>query len=84
MSIIGFISKESPVVGVGKARERLGSSRVSMKKDKNSHKNRGERCLSGARGLGSSGQVMDVPLVDHAVPLVVIFPLPPPLPLSLI
>ena len=83
MSVIDLPSKEFLVVSVGKAREKLKSDRVSMN-DKNSHKNRGERCLSGARGLGSSGQVMDVPLVDHAVPLVVIFPLPPPLPLSLI
>jgi hypothetical protein len=29
------------VIGVAKVRERLGSSRVSMKNDKNSHKNRG-------------------------------------------
>ena len=30
------------MIGVAKVRERLGSSRVSMKNDKNSHKNRGE------------------------------------------
>lgn len=34
MSIVDFPSIESPVVGVQKARERLGSSRVSMKNDK--------------------------------------------------
>lgn len=40
VSIIGFISKESPVVGVGKARERLGSNRVSIKNDKDIQENR--------------------------------------------
>lgn len=41
VSALGLSSKESPVVGVGKARERLGRSRVRMKDDKNSHKKRG-------------------------------------------
>ena len=55
MSIIGFISKESPVVGVGKARERLGSSRVSMKNDKNSQENRGGGAGGTWPGQQSSG-----------------------------
>ena len=41
VSIVGFPSIESPMVGVGKARESLGSSRASMKNDKNSQENRG-------------------------------------------
>lgn len=50
VSALGLSSKESPVVGVRKARERLGRSRVSMKDDKNSHKKRGERGLWRACG----------------------------------
>ena len=34
VSIVGFPSIESPVVGVRKAKERLGSSRACMKNDK--------------------------------------------------
>lgn len=34
MSILGFPSKESTVIGVGEARKRLVSSRVSMENDK--------------------------------------------------
>lgn len=83
MFIIGFLSKDSPVVGVGKPRERLGSSRVSMN-NKSSHKYKGEESLWEAHGLGSSHQVMDVSSVDLAVPLDVVFPMPPSLPLSLI
>jgi hypothetical protein len=44
-SIVGFPNKESPLVGVAKARERLGSSRVSMKNDKNNQENTRERSL---------------------------------------
>lgn len=50
VSAVGLSSKESPVVGVGKARDRLGRSRVRMKDDKNSHKKRGERGLWRAHG----------------------------------
>ena len=84
MSIVGFPTKESPMVGVGKAKERLGSSRVSMKNDKNSQENRGEGGLWRAHGLGSSHQVMDVLLGDLVVLLGVVFPLTPPSLLSLI
>jgi hypothetical protein len=70
--------------GVGKARERLGSSRVSMENDKNSQENRGEGGLWRAHGLGSSHQVMDVLPGDLVVLVDVLFPLPPPPPLSLI
>lgn len=42
VSIICLPSEESPMVSVGKAKERLGSSRVSMKDDKNSRENRSE------------------------------------------
>ena len=67
MSIVGFPSIESPVVGVRKAQKSLGSSRVSMENDKNSQENRGEGGLWRAHGLGSSHQVMDVLLVDLVV-----------------
>ena len=72
------------MVGVGKAKERLGSNRVSMKNDKNSQENRGEGGLWRAHGLGSSHQVMDVLPGDLVVLLDVVFPLPPSLLLSLI
>ena len=69
--------------GVGKARERLGSSRVSMENDKNSEESRGEGHLWRAHCLGSNHQVMGVLPGDLVVLLGVVFPLPPPL-LSLI
>lgn len=49
VSVVGLPSPESPVVGVGKAREGLGRSRVIMRDDKNSHKQRGEGGLWRAR-----------------------------------
>ena len=67
VSVVDISSRESPVVGVGKARESLGSSRASMKNDKNSQENGGEGCLWRAHGLG-----------DLVVLLGVVFPLPPP------
>lgn len=45
VSIVGLSSKESPMVGVRKAEERLGRSRVIIKNDKNSHENRGKESL---------------------------------------
>ena len=81
VSIVGFPSIESPMIGIGKAKERLGSNRVSMKNDKNSQENRGEGVLWRAHGLGSSHQVMDV-LPDLVILLGVAFPLPPPPPPS--
>ena len=39
-SFVGLPNEEFPVVSVGKARERLGSSRVHMENDKNSQENR--------------------------------------------
>jgi hypothetical protein len=59
VSIVGFPSTESPMVCDGEAKERLDSSRVSMKNDKNSQENRGGGGWR-AHGLGSSHQVMDV------------------------
>ena len=50
MSVVGFPSEESPVVGVRKIRERLGSSRVSMKNDKTAM--RIQESLWRAHGLG--------------------------------
>ena len=67
MSIVGFHSIESPMAGVRKAKERLGSSRVSMKNNKNSQENRGNGGLWSVHGLGSSHQVMDVLLGDLVV-----------------
>ena len=58
VSIVGFLSIESPVVCVGKVRERLGSFRVSIKNDKNIQENRGG--LWRAHGFGNSHKVMDV------------------------
>jgi hypothetical protein len=79
VSIVGFPSIESPMVGVGKANESLGSSRVSMKNDKNSQENRGRGGgLWRAHGQGISHQVMDVLPRDLVVLLGVVFPLPPP------
>ena len=83
MSIVGFPSIESPLVGVGKARKKLGSSRVSMKNEKNSQENKGKGALWRAHGLGNGHQVMDVLPGDLVVLRDVVFPLPPPL-LSLI
>ena len=60
----------------GKAKEILGSSRVSMKNGENSQENRGEGSLWRAYGLGSSHQVMD-DLLGDLVPLGM--GLPPPL-----
>jgi hypothetical protein len=60
LSVVGFLREESPVLSVGKNTERLGSSRVSMKNDKNRHKNRGKGSLWRAHGLRSSKQAMDV------------------------
>ena len=84
MSIVGFHSIESPMAGVRKAKERLGSSRVSMKNNKNSQENKGDGGLWRAHCLGSSHQVMDVLLGDLVVLLGVVFPLTPPSLLSLI
>jgi hypothetical protein len=47
VSIVGFLSEESLVVGVGKAWGRLDSSRASMKNDKRSQENRGEGACGG-------------------------------------
>ena len=47
VSVVDISSRESPVVGVGKARESLGSSRASMKNDKNSQENGGEGACGG-------------------------------------
>ena len=66
------------MVGVRKAKERLGSSRFSMKNNKNSQENRGNGGLWSVHGLGSSHQVMDVLLGDLVVLLGVAFPLTPP------
>ena len=84
MSIVGFPTIESPMVGVRKGKERLGSSRFSMKNNKNSQENRGNGGLWRVYGLGSSHQVMDVLLGDLVVLLGVVFPLTPPSLLSLI
>jgi hypothetical protein len=56
--MLGFPSVESPGVDVGKARERLGSSRVSMKNDRNRQENRGEGGLWKAHSLDSSEQAI--------------------------
>jgi hypothetical protein len=52
---VGFPSIESPVVGVRKAQKSLGSSRVSMKNDKNSQENRGGGAGGTWPGQQSSG-----------------------------
>lgn len=77
VSLVGVLSEESPLVSVGKARERLSSSRVSMKNDKKNQDNRGEGSLLRLHGLGSSQYIMDVLPGDLAVPLGMVLPLPP-------
>jgi hypothetical protein len=67
------------MVGIGKTKEMLISSRVRMKEDKNSQENKEDRALWRAQDPDSSHQVMDVFPGDLLVLLGVMFPLPPPL-----
>jgi len=74
ISVVAFPSIESLVLCVGNALKRLDSSRVSMKNDNNSHKNRGEGSLLRTHGLGSCRQGMNVLPGGLPVPLDVMFP----------
>lgn len=41
MFLVGLPNKDSPEVGIGRVREKLASSKVRMKANKESHKNGG-------------------------------------------
>lgn len=77
VSIVGLPSKKSPVVVIGRVREGLGSSRVRMKNNKDSQKERGKGSPWRPHGLGSGHRIMGFVPGDLILSVTV-----PPLPLQ--